>query len=303
MSLFAGLAQFGSDLLNNWMADERQEDALHAQEQNLRHQEAVQREFAQHGIRWRVEDAKAAGLHPLFALGGGGASYTPMALVSGGGFGGGVDWSKSGQAIARAVEQYFKDTSAHNFDRTGGTMEGEWNWPVPGQVDFAPAPEDYRWSMDMFPTQSGSEVNVYKVNPAEIISASPLDPSVTAGPTHPMWTVYWWDRHFPIKGPFASGEHPLEVMGEMDIPEKLALIRLNVATFGPEWLEMVRERIPTWFTLYQASRGVRNVEEGIGKGVKAYEKFMGDWDWADVLNWRKDLAVRRMMRGEVNKGR
>ena len=36
-----------------------------------------QKEFAKHGIRWRVEDAKAAGLHPLAALGAVGASFTP----------------------------------------------------------------------------------------------------------------------------------------------------------------------------------------------------------------------------------
>lgn len=38
-----------------------------------------QREFAQMGIQWRVADAKAAGLHPLYALGGGGATYQPSA--------------------------------------------------------------------------------------------------------------------------------------------------------------------------------------------------------------------------------
>lgn len=30
---------------------------------------AMQREFAQQGIRWKVADAKAAGIHPLYALG------------------------------------------------------------------------------------------------------------------------------------------------------------------------------------------------------------------------------------------
>lgn len=30
---------------------------------------ALQKEFAQHGVRWKVRDAKAAGLHPLAALG------------------------------------------------------------------------------------------------------------------------------------------------------------------------------------------------------------------------------------------
>lgn len=38
---------------------------------------AMQREFAQHGIRWRVADAEAAGLHPLAALGSQGSSYSP----------------------------------------------------------------------------------------------------------------------------------------------------------------------------------------------------------------------------------
>lgn len=46
-----------------------------ANEDNRSAQEA----FAQHGIRWRVADAKAAGLHPLFALGGSGASFSPSA--------------------------------------------------------------------------------------------------------------------------------------------------------------------------------------------------------------------------------
>lgn len=40
---------------------------------------AAQEAFAQHGVRWRVADAKAAGLHPLYALGGAGASFTPSA--------------------------------------------------------------------------------------------------------------------------------------------------------------------------------------------------------------------------------
>lgn len=44
---------------------------------------ARQKEFAQMGIRWKVEDAKAAGLHPLAAIGAAGASYSPQAVVLG----------------------------------------------------------------------------------------------------------------------------------------------------------------------------------------------------------------------------
>lgn len=48
------------------------------QMQLARDQMQMQKEFAQHGIRWKAEDAAAAGLHPLAALGASGASYSPV---------------------------------------------------------------------------------------------------------------------------------------------------------------------------------------------------------------------------------
>lgn len=57
-----------------------------------REQMAMQREFAQNGIQWRVEDAKKAGLHPLYAIGASGASYTPVSQ----------DSSAMGNAVADA---------------------------------------------------------------------------------------------------------------------------------------------------------------------------------------------------------
>lgn len=40
----------------------------------VKKQYKYQKEFAKNQLQWRVEDAKAAGLHPLFALGGGGGT-------------------------------------------------------------------------------------------------------------------------------------------------------------------------------------------------------------------------------------
>lgn len=37
----------------------------------------AQKEFAQHGLRWKVADAKAAGLHPMAALGASSTSFAP----------------------------------------------------------------------------------------------------------------------------------------------------------------------------------------------------------------------------------
>lgn len=42
----------------------------------------LQREFAQTGIQWRAADAKAAGIHPLAALGAQTVSYSPVSIQS-----------------------------------------------------------------------------------------------------------------------------------------------------------------------------------------------------------------------------
>lgn len=52
--------------LNAWSTNEANKD-------NIKYQ----KQFAQRGIRWRVKDAKAAGVHPLFALGANTASFSP----------------------------------------------------------------------------------------------------------------------------------------------------------------------------------------------------------------------------------
>jgi len=65
-----------------------------------------QKEFAQNGLRWKVEDAKRAGIHPLAALGGTGSLYAPAATTIASG-GSGPDYAgafaNAGQNVMRAV--------------------------------------------------------------------------------------------------------------------------------------------------------------------------------------------------------
>lgn len=58
---------------------------------------ALQREFAQNSIQWKVEDAKKAGIHPLYALGANTTSFQPSLV--------GSDFGSMGQDVSRAVEQ------------------------------------------------------------------------------------------------------------------------------------------------------------------------------------------------------
>lgn len=70
-----------------------------AADRQARSNEAMQREFAQHGIRWRVEDAKAAGLHPLYALGAQTPQFQPV--YSQDSMGPAV--AEAGQQVGRAI--------------------------------------------------------------------------------------------------------------------------------------------------------------------------------------------------------
>lgn len=70
---------------------------------NAATQYAHQKEFAQNGVRWKVADAKAAGIHPLAALGAQTFSYNPVMTQAGDG---GVSEAlgRMGQGISRAAE-------------------------------------------------------------------------------------------------------------------------------------------------------------------------------------------------------
>lgn len=59
-----------------------------------------QREFAQNGIRWKVEDATRAGVHPNVALGAPTSQYVPVGL---GDNDTAASFSAAGQDISRAV--------------------------------------------------------------------------------------------------------------------------------------------------------------------------------------------------------
>lgn len=60
----------------------------------------MQLQFAKHGLQWKVEDAKKAGIHPLYALGAPTHSFSPVSL---GGDDLGSGLSRAGQDISRSL--------------------------------------------------------------------------------------------------------------------------------------------------------------------------------------------------------
>lgn len=74
-------AQREANATNMMLAAQNRQFQEEMYNRQFRDSERLQKEFAQSGIQWRIQDAKAAGVSPHFALGGQGASFSPSASV------------------------------------------------------------------------------------------------------------------------------------------------------------------------------------------------------------------------------
>lgn len=99
-ALIGAGATIAGGLLSKSSAESQKDASL----MNSAEDRALQREFAQQGIRWRVADAKAAGIHPLYAMGAQLPSASPTTFIPGetGHFGRSV--AEAGQDIGRAID-------------------------------------------------------------------------------------------------------------------------------------------------------------------------------------------------------
>lgn len=77
--------------------------ANEANAQIARENIALQKQFAQEGIRWKVEDAKAAGIHPLYALGASTHSFSPVSAGAVADSSLGNAMAAAGQDLSRAI--------------------------------------------------------------------------------------------------------------------------------------------------------------------------------------------------------
>lgn len=171
-----------------------------------------QKEFAQNGIRWKVADAKAAGLHPLAALGAQTSGYTPSAVV-----GDAPDFSflrDIGQDVGRAIDA--KSTAAEraankakidqgrNLELEGMQLENEYKRTLIASqkqddaLKLADAAVRASWSqqlppampgildLSMIPGQGDSQMQIYpngrtKEDVSEVPTSLKGDPSTQAG--------------------------------------------------------------------------------------------------------------------------
>lgn len=210
---------------------------------------AAQKEFAQHGIRWRVEDAKAAGLHPLYALGANLPSYSPT-FSSGVGGGSSVasDMASLGQSISGAIQT----KEAREAQQLSLEL-------LRSQIGETDARRDYysseaaraRQAAGVTPNFPRSEqfqdvpgtVGRVQVDPASVISRSHTDDSMTAG-VNPAWSRFRLAPDLEVVLPSVEGGGMSESAEALS--ESLLLMALTVQEnrrrYGPEQADKFMRR-------------------------------------------------------------
>lgn len=236
---------------------------------------AHQREFAQKGIQWKVADAKAAGIHPLYALGAQTHSFTP---VHAGDVAGAL--SDAGQHLGRAVdaglthhqrkqqelqlledrnrqrrmdELRIQEQEIRNMLLTTelmGMERRQFNQPAVPSVDNQGA-----GVFTLIPGQHSPYLkpDQVKLKPAEIVSHQSTNPHVEAG-THPALSEYRLSDGRTIMLPSEKAAEAMEsmplagwmLMGDHYWHEgkKKPFPKFNWTEFG----NSIRRRIPrSWY--------------------------------------------------------
>lgn len=173
-------ASLGSSILSGFAQDDRlaQENAL--AQQNM----SMQKEFAQHGIRWKVEDAKEAGVHPLYALGANTIAFNPIQTGSSSN-----DYlATMGQDISRAV--HATRTAGERDEAINATANALklQNMELQNQLLGAQIAKLQQTPNPPMPTYDGFAPTTddvgklgLKVEPSKVIVTDPIDRSRIAG--------------------------------------------------------------------------------------------------------------------------
>lgn len=255
--LAAGIAALGS--LFGGRRDRKAQEEANAQ--NV----AYQREFAQHGISWRVEDAKRAGLHPLFALGGTGATFSPSVqpVLDG------QSYSRAAAAAADFIGQ--REISAAQLDAVKASAAKDWALASAADSEAARIrqaqiiPVAQSFAVDHPAHRMSSDLEIDGQPNARLSAGSPLPP---------------WD---PIPNYLTSDVKP--GFTRFNVPG-VGEVLLPSASSMSEALESLEN------TTLQAAVAAANMYHYGPAGLKRIRKLAGRW-WSDPMGAINDYSLGR----------
>lgn len=224
-----------------------------------REQMALQKEFAQHGLSWRVEDARAAGLHPLSALGAQLPAYSPVGFQEVG-----TDFSSIGQNLSRArgaqmtatqreLEKlallnaaaqlkesdarramYLSEAARNDREANAQSFPVDLGFPEPGMGQSLPPGQTLLLEGQSAPTGQ------ILVKPAEAFSASGSNAGMAAGET-PLWRNFTLANGVRLALPGGMSGDAADVLESLsESPSMLAgVIAYNMREnpAGAKWLK------------------------------------------------------------------
>lgn len=164
-------------------------------------QSAQQRDFAQNSIAWRTEDAKRAGIHPLYALSGSaGQSYTPVPYVDQMA----PALAQAGQKVGAAYAQHKqKDIQRASTTAQLAVMNST------ARLNNAQAAQLEGQDPESIATGAGTNVittpdrvpeNIVEVKPQEAIPSAATTKAVTP------YSNPFWDRHTVFTNPLTGND-------------------------------------------------------------------------------------------------
>lgn len=243
-----------------------------------------QKEFAQHGIRWRVEDAKAAGLHPLYALGAQPLQFSPTFATDSLG----PALASAGQSVGRAIsaqqtatqrmaDQLALELARSQIKETDARAVLARAEALRALRDAGPGFPEVNMPEEKLIDATASTAGGAKLVPAQITMSRPDNAGVVAGPANPAMREYQLPSGLPVMLPDASN------VGEAIEPlsESWALgygvYQENVKRYGPEWRrQFLRTYAPEWvqflFGLKQKQRFEHYDERAIKRDARREHK-------------------------------
>lgn len=251
--------EFIGDLVGADAAKESSREAADAQRAISAENTAMQREFAKMGIQWRVEDAKAAGLHPMFALGAQLPMFSPNAMS--------VMEDRSGEMVGKAVsgagrsfsESYYREkalevqaAAAQKDIAQAGYFDALAAKERQGRVGQPPVPDSVvtQGSITLPGWESSSPLSRQlqeesgkwertEIKAAPTFSRDSQENAALAG-SRPMWQA--WQIRSDSSGKSMmmdipwSDEGPMESLREMPVWMMPEFVRHNMQRYGGDWL-------------------------------------------------------------------
>lgn len=232
--------------------------------------EGFQREAMQNAIQWKVADAKAAGIHPLYALGA--QTNMPSPMVLGDNLGPALaDAGQSiGNALARSASVEERAKQAYEIDLIrsqrdlNDAQRAYWNNEA-NRVAQGGNTGGLGQQMETNPmgqTPNVPGVGAIDLKPSEVISHKQDAPHVSAG-MNPAYEERWLAEGFPIMLPVAQGESPEEIISEMSFPAWSGLLMRNARQYGEGWMnDLVNLR----YFGKRPSKRYKSINESEGRG-------------------------------------